>query len=132
LSDASPTPDAIADFLEAHRSEAARKVLELYNATTVLLLLGIAGLAIYSFRLGPLVGPGVETSFGLAVAAMFVMGALLVHLVDRTYRSWPLGRKYRPETPTAVTPAGTARLVTWLIVLAAAGGIVYVVAQLLM
>lgn len=121
----------MADYLEAHRSQAAAKTLELYNATTVLLLLGIGGLAIYAFRLGPLVGPGVEESFGLAAGAMFVMGALLVHLVDRTYRSWPLGRKFRPETPPAVSPAGTARLVTWLIVLAAAAGIAYVVAQLI-
>jgi hypothetical protein len=132
LSESSPAADEFATVLEAHRVDAARRVLELYNATTVLLLLGIAGLAIYSIRLGPLVGPGVESSFGLAVAAMFLMGALLVHIADRTYRSWPLGRKFRPATPPAVTAASTARVVTWLIVLAAAVGIAYVVAQLLM
>jgi hypothetical protein len=124
--------DELAAVLEAHRAEAARRVLALYNATTVLLLLGIGGLALYAYRLGPLVGPGVESSFGFAVATMFVMGALLVHLVDASYREWPLGRKFRPSTPGAATPAAAARVVTWLIVLAAAGGIAFVVAQLLM
>ncbi|HXQ95253.1 MAG TPA: hypothetical protein VN864_08845 [Thermoplasmata archaeon] len=132
MSETSTAPDDLTDVLEAHRAEAARRVLALYNATVVLLLLGIAGLAIYAFRLGPLVGPGVESSFGFAAATMFVMGALLVHLVDESYRSWPLGRKFRPTTPAPVTPGGTARVVTWLIVLAAVVGMAYVLAQLLM
>jgi hypothetical protein len=125
------TPEILAS-VELHRAEAARKVLALYNAVTVLMLLGIAGLAVYSFRLGPLVGTGAETSFGLAAAAMFLMGALLVHLADRTYRVWPLGRRFRPATPPPATPRAAASVLTWLIVLAAALGIAYVVAQLLM
>ncbi len=132
MSEPTPTDEEFAKVVEAQRSEASRKVLELYNATTILLLLGIGGLAIYAFRLGPLVGPGVEESFGLAAAAMFLMGALLVHLVDRAYRSWPLGRKFRPSTPPAATPAAAARVVTWLIVIATVGGVAYVLAQLLM
>jgi hypothetical protein len=123
------TPEAVAR-LESHRAESAAKVLSLYRATTVLMLLGIAGLAVYSFRLGPLVGTGVESSFGLAVAAMFVMGALLVHLIDRTYRVWPLGRRFRPTPPPPVTPRRAASGLVWVVVLAAALGIAYVLAQL--
>jgi hypothetical protein len=132
LSETAPSPETLAAVVEAQRVDAARQVLALYNATTILLLLGIAGLALYSFRLGSLVGPGVEESFGLAVCGMFLMGALLVHLADRSYRSWPLGRKFRPATPPAVTPTSAARVATWLIVLATIGGVAFVLAQLLM
>jgi hypothetical protein len=132
LSESVAAPEELAAVLEAHRADAARRVLALYNAAVVLLLLGIAGLVVYSIRLGPLVGPGVESSFGFAVGTMFVMGALLVHIVDEAYRGWPLGRKFRPSTPPAVTPTSAARVVTWLIVLAAVAGIAYVLAQLVM
>jgi hypothetical protein len=126
-----PTPEQLAK-VEAHRAQAAATTLSIYNAVTVLMLLGIAGLALYCFRLGPLVGPGVEESFGLAVSAMFLMGAMLAHLADRTYRSWPLGRRFHPSTPSPVTPRGVVSTVTWLVVLAAALGIAYVIAQVLM
>lgn len=124
------TPEVL-EALEAHRAGAAVRVLSIYRAVTVLMLLGIGGLALYAFKLGPLIGAGAEDSFGLAVAAMFLMAALLVHLADESYRVWPLGRRFRPATPPPVTPRGSARVVTWLVVLAAALGIVYVVAQLL-
>ncbi|MCI4325482.1 MAG: hypothetical protein L3K00_06350 [Thermoplasmata archaeon] len=128
-----PAPsDPGVDFVEAHRAETAARVLRLYYAIIVLMIAGIVGLFVYVVRLGALVGTGVETSFGLAVAAMFTMGAMLVHLVDRTYRSWPLGRRFRPATPGPVTPSGTATLLSWLVVAAALGGAAYVVAQLLM
>lgn len=121
-----------ADATEARRPEAALRVLQLYQAVIVLMLLGIVGLFVYVVRLGPLLGPGVEESFGLAVAAMFVMGALLTHLIDRIYRSWPLGRRFRPATPLPVTPQGTATWISWFVVAAAIAGGAYIVAQLIM
>jgi type IV secretory pathway TrbL component len=131
LSELPATADVGAELLEAHRADAARTVLKLYQAITVLLLLGIAGLFVYVVKLGPLLGTGVESSFGLAVAAMFVMGALLAHLADVTYRAWPLGRRFRPATPQAVSARETATWVSWFIVLAAVAGGAYIVAQLL-
>jgi hypothetical protein len=106
--------------------------LKLYNAIIVLLLLGIVGLYVYVVRLGSLIGTGVETSFGLAVAVMFVMGGLLVHIADATYRSWPLGRRFRPATPPPASARETATWLSWFVVAAAALGVAYVVAQLLM
>jgi hypothetical protein len=126
------TADVTAELIEAHRADAARTVLKLYQTLTVLLLLGIAGLFVYVVKLGPLLGTGVEDSFGLAVAAMFVMGALLAHIADVTYREWPLGRRFRPSTPLALTPKKTATWLSWFIVAAAIGGGAYVLAQLLM
>ncbi len=76
-----------------------RKVLDLYDAVTFLMLLGIGVLIVYAIQLGSLVSPGAQESFGLAVALMFLMAALMVHLVDRTYRVWPLGRRFRPTPP---------------------------------
>ena len=128
-----PSPGGpAADAIEDHRPDAALRVLQLYQAVIVLMLLGIVGMFVYVVRLGTLVGTGVETSFGLAVAAMFAMGALLVHLIDRTYRSWPLGRRFRPATPPPVTPGGTATWLSWFVVAAAIAGGAYVVAQLVM
>jgi hypothetical protein len=132
LSDVPAAADASAASIEAHRADAARTVLKLYQAITVLLLLGIAGLFVYVVKLGPLLGTGVESSFGLAVAVMFVMGGLLAHIADVTYRAWPLGRRYRPAVPPAATAKEAATWVSWLIVLAAVAGAAYVLAQLLM
>jgi hypothetical protein len=132
LSDAPAVANVTAEAIEAHRADAARTVLKLYRAITVLLLLGVAGLFVYVVRLGPLIGTGAESSFGLAVAVMFVMGALLAHIADVTYRSWPLGRRYRPAVPPAATAKEAASWVSWLIVLAAVAGAAYVLAQLLM
>ncbi len=105
--------------------------LSLSFAATVLMLLGIAVLGLYIYRLGPLVGPGVEESFGLAVAMMFLMGAMLAHLVDRAYRSWPLGRRFRPSAPGPVTDAGFVVALEVLVLVIAGGSIAYVVATLL-
>ena len=126
-----PSPEEL-ERIEAHRAAAARSTLVLYQTITVLMLLGIAGLALYAFKLGTLVGPGVESSFGYAVAAMFLMGALLGHIADRTYREWPLGRKFRPSTPRPVTPRRAAWFVSWIVVVAAIAGAGFVIAQLLM
>lgn len=133
MSEPAPAPTlAELQEVEAHRAQAAARTVSIYNAITVLMLLGIAGLSLYCFKLGPLVGPGVETSFGLAVAAMFLMGAMLAHIADRTYRNWPLGRRFHPTTPGPVSPRGVVSTVTWIVVLAAALGIAYVIAQLVM
>ena len=112
-------------------NRARSQTLTLYFATMVLLLVGVGVLALYSFDLGPLVGPGVESSFGFAVALMFMMGALVAHLVDRTYRSWPLGRHFTPTPPGPVTEFGWANLIAVLIIVAAAGAIAYVLGGLL-
>lgn len=103
-----------------------RRVLDLYTAITVLMLLGIAVLIAYVIQLGSLIGPGVEQSFGFAVALMFIMGAVIIHLVDRTYRSWPLGRRFRPTPPGPITEAGQARLLRILILVIAAAAIAYI------
>jgi hypothetical protein len=115
----------------AEFQRARNRVLTLYIATTVLLLIGVGALALYSFQLGTLVGPGVESSFGLAVGLMFVMGALIVHLVDRMYREWPLGRRYTPTAPGPVTELGWAHLIVVIILVVAGGAIAYVLGGLL-
>ena len=79
------------------------RLLDLYTAITVLMLLGIAVLVVYAFSLGPLTSPGAEQSFGYALALMFLMGAVIFHLVDKTYRVWPLGRRFRPTWPGYVS-----------------------------
>ena len=107
------------------------RILRFQTAAVVLLVLGIGGLIIYSIRLGPLVGPGVEESFGIAVALMFLMAALIAHLVDRTYRVYPFGRRLRPEPPPVITDAQVALFLRLVVVAAAAAGIAYVVAGLL-
>ena len=133
MSDPVPKPTSEEfERVEARRAAAARSTLMIYQTVTVLMLLGIAGLALYAFKLGPLVGPGVESSFGYSVAAMFLMGALLAHIADRTYREWPLGRKFRPSTPRPVTPRRAAWFVSWIVVVAAIAGGAFVLAQLLM
>jgi hypothetical protein len=107
------------------------RVLTLDIIAMVLLLVGVGALALYSFELGPLVGPGVESSFGLAVALMFLMGALIVHIVDRMYRSWPLGRRFGPTAPGPVTEIAWARLIAVIIVVVAGGTIAYVLGGIL-
>jgi hypothetical protein len=108
-----------------------RRVLDLYDAVTVLMLVGIAILIVYSIQLGPLTSPGAEESFGIAVALMFLMSALIVHLVDRTYRVWPLGRRVAPTPPGPVTVAAQVRFLKILIVVIAGAAIAYILAGLL-
>ena len=107
------------------------RVLDLYTAVTVLMLLGIAVLLVYAVRLGPLTSPGAEESFGIAVALMFLMAALIVHTVDRTYRAWPLGRKFRPTPLGPVSEEAQARFLRILIVVAAAAAIAYILGGLI-
>jgi hypothetical protein len=108
-----------------------RRVLDLYDAVTFLMLIGIAVLVVYAIELGPLTSPGAEESFGLAVALMFLMGALIVHLVDRTYRVWPLGRRITPTPPGPITPAAEARFLAILIFAVAVAACAYVIGGLL-
>lgn len=105
-------------------------MLDLFAATYVLMLLGIAVLVVYIVQLGPLTSPGAEQSFGYAVALMSLMGAVLFHLADRTYRSWPLGRKFRPTPPGPVTARAQVRFLKVLIVVLVAAGLAYLIGGL--
>ncbi len=108
-----------------------RRVLDLYDTVTVLMLIGIAVLVVYCLRLGPLDTPGAEQSFGIAVSLMFLMATLIVHLVDHTYRLWPLGRRVTPRAPGPVTVKSQARFLAILIFVIAVAACAYVVAGLL-
>ncbi len=108
-----------------------RRTLDLYGAVTLLMLLGIAVLVAYAIHLGPLTSPGAERSFGFAVALMALMGATIFHLADRTYRVWPLGRRFRPSVRSPLTTEDWARLLKVLIVVVAVAGIAYLVAGLI-
>jgi hypothetical protein len=106
-------------------------VLDVYTAVTLLMLLGIAVLIGYVVRLGPLTGPGVEESYGLALALMFIMAAVVAHVVDRTYRGWPLGRRFRPSSPGPVTVESEVRFLKMLVVVLAGAAIAYVLGGLI-
>ena len=108
-----------------------RRVLAIYDTVTVLMLIGIAVLIVYSIELGSLTSPGAQESFGLAVALMFLMSALVFHLVDRTYRAWPLGRRIHPTPPGPVTAASQTRFLKILVVAIAAAAIAYVLGGLI-
>jgi hypothetical protein len=123
----SSAPALPADFLtrEQHR------VLNLYATITILMLAVIALLIAYSIRLGPLVGPGIEQSFGIAVALLFLCGALIAHVIDRVYREWPFGRNVRPAFPGFITDRGLANGLKILVFVCAAAAIAYVIATVL-
>jgi len=107
------------------------RALDVYAATTVLMLFGIAVLIVYAIRLGSLVSPGAQQSFGFAVALMALMGAVLFHVVDRTYRSWPLGRRFRPTPPGPVTEDAQVRFVKVVVIVLTAAAVAYLVGGLL-
>lgn len=123
MSRSDPTPT---DFLRLRR-----KVLDLYDAVTFLMLIGIAVLVAYSIQLGSLTSPGAQESFGFALALMFLMAALIVHLVDRTYRVWPLGRHIVPNPPGPVTVEAQARFLAVVIFVIAVAAIAYIIGGLL-
>jgi hypothetical protein len=106
-------------------------VLNLYDAITYLMLVGIGVLIVYAIRLGPLTSPGAQQSFGFAVALMFLMSAVIVHLVDRTYRAWPLGRRVTPTPPGPVSPRAESRFLIVVILVVAAASIAYVLGGLI-
>jgi hypothetical protein len=107
------------------------RLLDLYTAVMVLMLVGIAVLIVYAIQLGPLTSPGAEQSFGYAVALMFIMGAVVFHMIDLTYRAWPLGRRFTPAWPGYVTVEGEIRFFKIVIVVAAAAAIAYVLGGLI-
>jgi hypothetical protein len=116
---------------ESDLARVRARVLDLYTAVTVVMLLGIAVLVGYAVHLGTLTAPGVQESFGLALALMFLMAAVVAHVVDRTYRVWPLGRRFRPTPPGPVTPAAEVRFVKVLVVVLAGAAIAYVLGGLI-
>ena len=107
---------------DADLTQLRRKTLDLYFAVTLLMLLGIAILVTYSIRLGPLTSPGAERSFGFALSLMSLMGAVIFHLVDRTYRVWPFGRHVRPTAPAVLSTTDWVRLLRVLVVVTALAG----------
>jgi len=119
----SPTPAEVRRF--------RNRLLDIYTAVTWLMLIGIVVLIGYAIRLGPLTSPGAEQSFGYAVALMFIMGAVIFHVVDRTYRVWPLGRRVTPVWPGYVTVESEIRFFKILIVVAAGAAIAYILGGLI-
>ncbi len=112
-------------------ARAQSRALTLYAASALFLLVGIAVLVAYAIRLGPLTSPGTEASFGYAIGLMALMGAGLFHIADRTYRTWPLGRRVRPTPPGPVSAASEVRFLKVLVVVLAGAAIAYLVAGLL-
>jgi len=108
-----------------------RRLLAIYDGVTYLMLVGIAVLLVYSIELGSLTSPGAQESFGIALALMFLMSTVIVHIVDRTYRVWPLGRRIHPTPPGPVTVEAQVRFVKVLIFVIAAAGIAYFLGALL-
>jgi MFS family permease len=108
------------------------RVLDLYSSVIALMLIGIGVLIFYIVVwVGPLTSPGAQESFGLALALSFLMATVAVHLVDRMYRVWPLGRTIHPTPPGPVTDQGLARFLRWAIVVGAAAGIAYLLGTLI-
>lgn len=116
---------------EAESDRARQRTVDAFLAVNGLMLLGIAVLVGYSVRLGSLTSPGAQESFGYAIALMSLMAALLLHTVDRTYRSWPLGRRFSPTPPGPVTEESQVRLVKVIVVVLAAAAIAYLLGELL-
>jgi hypothetical protein len=112
-------------------SQSQHRELNLYAAIMLLMLVVIAVLVVYAIRLGPLIGPGVEESFGLAVALLFLCAAMIAHVVDRVYRVWPFGRNMTPMFPGFITARGAANFLMILVIVCAGAAIAYVIATLI-
>ena len=109
-----------------------QRVLDLYAATILLMIVGLGVLLLYTILLvGPLTSPGAQESFGLALALAFLMAAVAGHLVDRMYRVWPLGRRIHPTPPGPVTPQAEVRFFKVVVVVCAAAGIAYILGALI-
>ena len=118
-------------FTDAELRGIRRRVLNVYDGITALCMLGIAIMIIYVIKVGPLTSPGAQESFGLALSIMFLLGALLFHIVDRTYRTWPLGRRFSPTPPGPVTGWDIARFLRVFTVVVAGAAIAYLIASML-
>jgi hypothetical protein len=116
---------------EADVVRVRERTLAFYYAAAILMLVGLGVLTVYVLRLGNLTGPGVEQSFGFAVALMFLMSAMLIHLVDRTYRVWPLGRRVQSPEPGLVTDQGWVTFLAVSVLVAAGTAIAYILGGLL-
>jgi hypothetical protein len=112
-------------------SRTQHRELNLYAAIMLLMLIVVALLVVYAIRLGPLIGPGVEESFGLAVALLFLCAAMIAHVIDRVYRVWPFGRNLKPMFPGFITARGTSNFVKIVIIVVAGAAIAYVIATLI-
>jgi hypothetical protein len=121
----------LSEISDAELAAVRRRTLDLYGAVMLLMILGIAVLVAYAIQLGPLTNPGAERSFGIAVALMSLMGAVVFHVVDRTYRVWPLGRRIVPTPPARLTVHSWVRFLKVLVVVLAVAGIAYVVGGLI-
>jgi hypothetical protein len=108
-----------------------RRVMDYYIATAALCLVAIGILVLYVLLLGPIVGPGAEESFGIATALLFLLSALLVHLVDRSYREWPEGRRVHPAPPRLLGDVDVVRTVKILVVIGAALFLAYLIGGIL-
>jgi hypothetical protein len=121
-----------AELSSAEFARLRARVLDLYTAVIALMILGIVVLAGYIILVvGPLTSPGAQESFGLALALAFLMATVAVHLVDRMYRVWPLGRTVRPAPPGPITDRDLARALRWTVVVATAAAIAYLLGVLL-
>ncbi|HEV2449153.1 MAG TPA: hypothetical protein VGU43_01935 [Thermoplasmata archaeon] len=116
---------------EAAYAQLRRRVMDVYLAISVLCLIAIALLVYYVLTLGVIVGPGVEESFGLALALLFLLGALMTHLIDRAYREWPEGRRVHPSPGRLLGDVDLARAVKVIVVVAAGLLIAYLFAGVL-
>ena len=121
----------MSDLSDADLRALRRRTLDLYAAVMLLMLLGIAVLVAYAIQLGPLTSPGAQRSFGFAISLMALMGAVVFHVIDRTYRVWPLGRRIVPTRPATFTAESWVRFLKVLVVVLAVAGIAYVVGGLL-
>ena len=114
---------------ELHRLQ--ERVLTLYATITVLMLLGIAVLAVYSLRVGALTSPGARYVVRLRARA------------DAPHGRGPVPRR-RPHVPRlaarptdhanaagAVTPQAQVQFLQVLVFVVAAAGIAYLIAGLL-
>jgi hypothetical protein len=121
----------LTDVVELEWARARDQTLLLYFATVILLLIGIVAMTAYAITLGPIVGPGIESSFGYAVSLLFLMGALLAHIIDRAYRVYPLGRKVPTSPPGPVTDQGIATFIKVVVLVGAGAGIAYILGSLI-
>ncbi len=121
-----------ADLTPAEFHRLRERVLDLYSSIIAVMIVGIAILTAYIvLAVGPLTSPGAQESFGLALALAFLMGTVAVHLVDRMYRVWPLGRTVHPARPAPIGERDVVRAFRWAVVVATAASVAYLLGLLL-